>query len=90
MSESEETGRNVTIEGFEVETRFGMRYARATFSHPYFRDVEVEVGEDCITVRCEEGSGYGSQRTDASVPVAVIVEMMRAAGWSVEPPPRNE
>lgn len=90
MTENEETGRNVTIDGFEVETRFGMRYARATFNRPYFMDVEVEVGEESINVRCEEGSGYSAQITSVDVPFAVIAEMMRAAGWTMEPPPRNE
>jgi hypothetical protein len=81
MNDGQNRGREITIDNFEVETRFDMNYA---FSR--INDTEVEIVGDRLVVNQEHGSGYLRQSTTASIPVTVIVEMMRAAGYGVRTP----
>lgn len=46
---------------------------------------EVDFDESGLTVRLEAGNGYMRQSLDTFVPMSVVVEMFRVAGYSVSP-----
>lgn len=46
----------------------------------------LEVNDGVATVTHESGSGHAAQYTNATIPMDVVVEMMRAAGYAVVAP----
>lgn len=44
----------------------------------------VEIDGDSVVVDATQGRGHSAQSTTTSVPVAIVIEMMRSAGYRVE------
>jgi len=72
------------IEGFAVETEYGCYASRPQSSAG--AGVELEVSSGFLTVEGAQGSGYCREQVTSHVPLAVLARLLRAAGWTVEPP----
>ena len=47
------------------------------------KEVEIYIDKEDIEVRVEEGRGYLSQNCTAYVPVEIMIEMLRHAGYVI-------
>jgi len=70
------------VEEFRMETEFG-RYASG---RAHGVEIELELTDEALIVQGKQGSGYGREQVSSCVPTAVVVELLRSAGWTVEPP----
>ncbi len=55
-------------------------------SYAKSKDGDADIYNDCLEVRYSGGNGYYDHSTAVILPLAVITELLRRAGWKVEPP----
>lgn len=76
ISDAEEIAHSEkTIEGFTVT------YWPNSMNYATGHNTEVDVNDTHFIVDCEQGSGYCREKTTAYIPIEVIAEMMRNAGY---------
>lgn len=67
---------------WKIETAYG-NYATCTIRRPVFTEIQVEVDDTNVRVETEVGSGYMREQTTAVVPIDVLVELLKGAGFVV-------
>lgn len=61
-----------------------IEYGAATRGRPGHETVvAVDSGGEVLSVEVEEGRGYLAQRTTTHIPIEVLAELLRGAGWVV-------
>lgn len=72
---------STTIDGWTIDGSTAMKAWRS----PIFREVDLEVDGDSLYVTAEMGSGYEQERTNAQIPIGVLLVLLRHAGYEVSP-----
>lgn len=67
---------SITSEGWTIEYGVATRARRG-------HETVVAVDSDGASVEVDEGRGYLAQRTTTHIPIEVLVELLRGAGWVV-------
>ena len=55
--------------------------------HRSGHETELEIGAEYLSIEVEQGSGYLAQHTSTYIPIEVLAELFRQAGWTCTAPP---